>query len=585
MTKKLTTAMSALNEKIAKLKSWYQRKPVMGNVALMSFAVTTGLILGFAPLMQPLPQVYKFSDRERSVDIESSSPSSMPSIKSNRIDDTPKNPLATAVPMKVVTAKPTPKVSLTPSLSPILTASNGPSFTGSQPPSIFASLLPSLDSTPIVSFSPSDIGSNTPSSVSHLPTIIDSSVPSILSSIPTIFSSDFFSNETLKPKTDTSSNSTLNVISNSTSGILRNSTSTLSGPSNSTINVAFFNTTNTTTNQPLILDSNTTAELNSSTTSNSTLNNATNSTIDATIDATTNATSNATTNVTINATAIGIISGMINEIINASSTQLYGSEDNLTFSSHSNSTFTVTSNGELNSTTTGTINAASPQLSDSGDNSTSKSSGNSNGVSNLTSISNFTNPSQSTSSPPLSRLELERILASVSNLDDLNDSTSYQHRALNWMVSVNITSNVEEYLIKQKYILAALFFATDGDSWTHSYNFLSMEKNECEWKGSPTGILEGVQECDDNLRVTKLSLGEFISFYSTYMISLLIYLCGIFAHSYAFTCSVIQRFNWDGGQNTLRIRFSYKLTVFELKQKCFRRNNSNSNVSIFKFTK
>lgn len=122
--------------------------------------------------------------------------------------------------------------------------------------------------------------------------------------------------------------------------------------------------------------------------------------------------------------------------------------------------------------------------------------------------SKITSKSLAPTGEPLTRDEIVMILTSVSNLDSLNDRESHQHQALSWMMeNVSFTSDFDTYQIKQKYILAVIYYATNGEQWIHQYDFLS-DSHECQWKGSPTGMLSGVQECDDKFHITKLSLGK-----------------------------------------------------------------------------
>ena len=129
---------------------------------------------------------------------------------------------------------------------------------------------------------------------------------------------------------------------------------------------------------------------------------------------------------------------------------------------------------------------------------------------NMPSIELSTSPttSFSPSRAPKTRNEIEMILTSVSSLDALNAEGTYQNKAFSWLLETfSFPSETDDYQIKQKYILASLYFATGGENWTHKYNFLSPDMHECTWKGSETGLLSGVQLCNDDLQITKLSLG------------------------------------------------------------------------------
>ena len=95
-------------------------------------------------------------------------------------------------------------------------------------------------------------------------------------------------------------------------------------------------------------------------------------------------------------------------------------------------------------------------------------------------------PSLSPSSSPTlsftSRLEvLRRIASTVSNESLLALSTSPQTSALEWLAQDNVTLSLnQDWRILQRYILAVLFYATNGPNWTQPYGFLS-DQHECLW--------------------------------------------------------------------------------------------------------
>jgi hypothetical protein len=69
------------------------------------------------------------------------------------------------------------------------------------------------------------------------------------------------------------------------------------------------------------------------------------------------------------------------------------------------------------------------------------------------------------------------------------DGTS-ENRALRWLaeedpLQLPVTSTMEDVL--ERFVLANLYFATNGPEWTNQYNFLSA-KDVCEWNdGGPAG--------------------------------------------------------------------------------------------------
>ena len=77
----------------------------------------------------------------------------------------------------------------------------------------------------------------------------------------------------------------------------------------------------------------------------------------------------------------------------------------------------------------------------------------------------------------------------VVNRTELEEPGSYANRAANWManddplalsIPGSTGSNVTELTFDTRYNLAELFYATGGEKWTKSLNFLS-EKPSCEW--------------------------------------------------------------------------------------------------------
>ena len=45
------------------------------------------------------------------------------------------------------------------------------------------------------------------------------------------------------------------------------------------------------------------------------------------------------------------------------------------------------------------------------------------------------------------------------------------------------TANREAYEFVSRYVLATLYFATNGENWVYQFNFLS-ELNTCSWRGT-----------------------------------------------------------------------------------------------------
>ena len=68
-----------------------------------------------------------------------------------------------------------------------------------------------------------------------------------------------------------------------------------------------------------------------------------------------------------------------------------------------------------------------------------------------------------------------------------------QYHAFEWLLEEErngLLANRSEDLLVQRYVVAVLYFATNGPSWTKRLGFLS-NTSECSW--SPTAI-----KCDDH---------------------------------------------------------------------------------------
>ncbi|CAB9501366.1 Leucine Rich Repeat [Seminavis robusta] len=65
------------------------------------------------------------------------------------------------------------------------------------------------------------------------------------------------------------------------------------------------------------------------------------------------------------------------------------------------------------------------------------------------------------------------------------DKDSPQAKAYNWVLEDPRVSQYEDDRIQQRYALATLYFATDGDLWTHNDNWLAEPTNECNWYMRP----------------------------------------------------------------------------------------------------
>lgn len=84
------------------------------------------------------------------------------------------------------------------------------------------------------------------------------------------------------------------------------------------------------------------------------------------------------------------------------------------------------------------------------------------------------------------------VLSQVSNEDDILDTTSPQHKAISWIANDKRMDPYGPFTV-QRYVLALLYFSTNGDSWNkcgisspecsdNRASFLS-DENECSWNG------------------------------------------------------------------------------------------------------
>jgi hypothetical protein len=104
---------------------------------------------------------------------------------------------------------------------------------------------------------------------------------------------------------------------------------------------------------------------------------------------------------------------------------------------------------------------------------------------------------------------MQEIAFSVSGPLPLDESNSPQSKALRWLTTVDngVTTQSRE-MMAERYIVAALYFATGGEAWIVQHNFLS-QGSVCEWNevNSSKEVRQGIV-CDDNLKVKHIVLGK-----------------------------------------------------------------------------
>lgn len=103
----------------------------------------------------------------------------------------------------------------------------------------------------------------------------------------------------------------------------------------------------------------------------------------------------------------------------------------------------------------------------------------------------------------------------ISSRRDLETRNSSQFLAAQWIANLdnmNLTipdNKMDRESFHQRYILALLYFALQGDEWTDQVDFLRGE-SECSWNSfewDKTDQMQGVI-CDDDFQVSGLYLGK-----------------------------------------------------------------------------
>jgi len=85
-------------------------------------------------------------------------------------------------------------------------------------------------------------------------------------------------------------------------------------------------------------------------------------------------------------------------------------------------------------------------------------------------------------------------ITEFANLITLEDQSSPQHQALCWLLN-DINENVSNAYIVQRYVLAVLFYTTNGENWNNN-DYWKIDEDQCVWYG--ISCLDGI--------VTKIDL-------------------------------------------------------------------------------
>jgi len=106
---------------------------------------------------------------------------------------------------------------------------------------------------------------------------------------------------------------------------------------------------------------------------------------------------------------------------------------------------------------------------------------------------------------------LSRILdEDISSAEMLYNNSSPQGKAFNYIVEQDKRQlHPDEHLLLQRYALAVLFFATQGDEWTYGNLHFLTGVQECYWRKKVHMTLLGVSACDSKSHVTHIQLCKY----------------------------------------------------------------------------
>ena len=92
-------------------------------------------------------------------------------------------------------------------------------------------------------------------------------------------------------------------------------------------------------------------------------------------------------------------------------------------------------------------------------------------------------------------------------------------KTLDWLINddkLQISPDAPNLL--QRYILALLYFTTDGSNWEFSFNWLAPVP-ECQWRevSDRYEVINGVCECSADEKVTSIRLGKGCPIFSRFL--------------------------------------------------------------------
>jgi hypothetical protein len=79
----------------------------------------------------------------------------------------------------------------------------------------------------------------------------------------------------------------------------------------------------------------------------------------------------------------------------------------------------------------------------------------------------------------------------VADAEALQDESSPQFRALRWLATEDTAvldlDSISPVILLERYALAVLYFANNGEGWRNQWDFLS-ESSVCGWRIWPRGV-------------------------------------------------------------------------------------------------
>ena len=98
--------------------------------------------------------------------------------------------------------------------------------------------------------------------------------------------------------------------------------------------------------------------------------------------------------------------------------------------------------------------------------------------------------------------QIIQLLSSIWGMTAFTNVTSAQYTAACWLIKYDGQKlSASDINITQRYILALLFYSTNGWNWNKNYYFLS-SRNECDWNENGHGVV-----CNSEGRAIDISLG------------------------------------------------------------------------------